>query len=76
MNSAGLNSNQTAQQRVKARPRPRAVDFADKALFFWVTLSGHLHYLHGSLTVCRKVPGFLFLYTARSPTASSAAELR
>jgi hypothetical protein len=26
---------------VEARPRPRAADFADKNLSFWVTISGH-----------------------------------
>jgi hypothetical protein len=72
LNSTGPIPAQDDPTTAEARPCPRAADFADKALFFWVIVSGHLHYLHGSLTVSKKAPGFLFLCRPRSPTTASA----
>jgi hypothetical protein len=59
-----------------ARPRARAVDFAERPSVFWQTGNGFFHYFIESLTVCKKAPHVLILYEPRSPTAMSAAELR
>jgi hypothetical protein len=69
VNSAGLNSNQAAQAQAESA-RARAGSFAKKPTAFWIIRNGFCYCGTESLIVCRKVLGFLFLYTARSTTVS------
>jgi hypothetical protein len=59
-----------------AHARARAAVFAERPSAFWITRSGCFHYYFESLPVCKKNLHVLFLYTLRSPTTTSAAELR
>jgi hypothetical protein len=75
--SIGPIPAQTAQQhRESGRAHARGGNFVERPLGFSLTGNGFLHCYSESLTVCTKALEVLFLYTARSPTASSAAELR
>jgi hypothetical protein len=70
--SPGLILAQTGPTTAElcARPRPRWGLFR-KTQSFWITASGYMHYLRESLTAYKETPEVLFLYTARSTTASS-----
>jgi hypothetical protein len=57
--------------RGKARPRPRAGDFTEKASGSSLTTNGFLHSYSKSLTRYRKALRFLFLYRTRSTTTAA-----
>jgi hypothetical protein len=77
MNSPRLISAQAAQlTQESACARTRTGCFAKRASVFWITQGGFGYCFLESLTVCRKPLHVLILHKVRSPTASSAAELR
>jgi hypothetical protein len=67
-------SGPTAQESACARAH--AGYFAEWSPMFWLTQGGFGYCFLESLTVYTGVPRVLFLHRPRSPTVSSAAELR
>jgi hypothetical protein len=76
-NSVGPNLAQAAQPaQESACARSRAGSFAKKPSAFWLTQGGFVYCCPESLTVSKETPQVLFPSTLRSPTTTSAAELR
>jgi hypothetical protein len=77
VNSVGPILVHAAQTQAETRAlRVRAGRLAKKPSTIPYSIKNPGYYFWESLTFCRKDPGFLILYSARSSTASGTVELR